>query len=271
MEKIKQKELEKKLKFKRKILAQNVDFRRKEWLDKVANNQEFQKFYKEGAIKLAHPDLIEFRERDKKQEKSHKTILAYRYQPDRAKSLAVLEQYKSGHLKKENYDSKSPNRNTDWLRPRIRDSEINPKLRYSIKAENERLDEYLKSTSKINAEPLDTNMLYNTPYREFKRESWVSDKQFNVYKGHKQRQWSETKIAADTPEPYLEAFREIERVRNSSRELSQSPFSASLPQDTWGDRVNKSTSIRSYMGIIGALKSASPTLKIDPKRMKTVK
>ena len=65
MEKMKQKEILKKLKTKRKILAQNVDFRRKEWLDQVANNKEFQKFYKEGAIKLEHPSLIEFRDRDK--------------------------------------------------------------------------------------------------------------------------------------------------------------------------------------------------------------
>ena len=58
--------------------------------------------------------------------------MAYRYLPDRAKSMAVMEAYKEGHLKNENYDDKAPNRNTGWLRPRVRDNEINPKLKYSI-------------------------------------------------------------------------------------------------------------------------------------------
>ena len=83
--------------------------------------------------------------------------------------------------------------------------------------------------------------------------------------------WDEQKIAPDSPEPYNEAFREIERGRDTSREMTKNSFSASLPRDTWKDRVNKSTSIRSYMGIIGALKSVSPNISIDPKKMNTMK
>lgn len=67
--KIKQKEILKLIKNKRNVLAQNVDFRRKEWLDQIANNKDYRNFYNEGAIKLSHPDLIEFRDRDRNKEK----------------------------------------------------------------------------------------------------------------------------------------------------------------------------------------------------------
>jgi hypothetical protein len=72
------------------------------------------------------------------------------------------------------YDGKAPHRQTGWLRPRVKDIEINPNLKYTINNENERISKYLKSASKINSEPLDTKMLYNTPYREYNTSKWVS-------------------------------------------------------------------------------------------------
>lgn len=267
----KKKEISRKMKQKRNILAQNMEYRRKEWLDQIVENTEFQKFYNEGAIKLTHPANIEFRNRVKELERNKKAILAYKYQPDRAKSMATLHEYRSGHLQKENYDDKAPNNQTGWLRPRVRDNEINSKMRYNTNNDNERISQYLKSTSKINAEPLDTDMLYNTPYREFNKGKWVSKKIFNVYKGHKQKKWSETKLQPDSPEPYSEACRDIERNRDTSRELTKSSFSASFPKDTWDERINRSKSIRSYMGIFGALKSVSPKISLNPSHMKSAK
>lgn len=173
---------------------------------------------------MAHPLHNKFRVRKKELEKSNKNILAYKYQPDRARSMAALLEFKSSHLEKENYDDASPTRNTGWLRPRVRDQEINPKLRYSVKTENERLQDYINSASPINAEPLDTNELYNTPYREYNKKKWVSKQPYIPCKGNKQRQWSETKLSPDSPEPYLEACREIERKRDNSRELTKNSF-----------------------------------------------
>ncbi|CAI2361172.1 unnamed protein product [Moneuplotes crassus] len=284
-DKQKEKEILRLLKKKRHILAQNLQFRRKEWLDQIANTAnasntdgggipgigEYQQYYNEGAIKLIHPDLIEFREREREKEKLKKTVLPYKYEPDKIKSLQLMEQFKAGHLKKGSYDAKAPSRNTGWLRPRVRDNEINPKLRYSTKTDNERLKILFENTSRINPEPLNTKTLYDTPYRDYKKSKCASKKNFNVYKGHRQRQWSETKIIAKEPEPYTEAFREIERGRDSSREISDRVFSGTIPRDTWKDRITKSTSLRSYMGIIGAIKSASPNISIDPQRMNMIK
>lgn len=229
------------------------------------------KLYNQGAIQLAHPLHNKFRLRKKENERASRNILAYKYMPDRAKSMATLQEYKNAHLEKEIYDDKAPNRNTGWIRPRVRDNEINPKLRYSVKNENERIEDYIRNASLINAEPLNTEILYNTPYRELNKNKWVSKKPYIVCKGHKQRQWSETKIQSDSPEPYLEAFREIERKQDTSRELTKAGFNASLPKDTWDHRINRSNSIRSYMGVIGAIKSVSPMTSLDLKKIKTMK
>lgn len=163
---------------KRSVLAQNLEIRRKEWLDQISGNEEFKKLYDNGANKIVHPLHIKFRKRNKEMERSKKCILAYKYLPDRAKSMSTLQEYRNGHLNKEKYDDQAPLRHTGWLRPRVKDNEINPKLRYSVKTENERLGDHFKKSSLINSEPLDTEMLYNTPYRPVQKKKWVSNKQY---------------------------------------------------------------------------------------------
>jgi hypothetical protein len=75
----------------------------------------------------------------------------------------------------------------------------------------------------------------------------------------------------DPLEPYSEALKEIERSRDTSRELTKSSFTSWFPKDPWEQRINKSKSIRSYMGAFWALKSVSPNTFIHPKKMKPTK
>ena len=220
---------------------------------------------------MAHPLHNNFRVRKKEFERTSKGVLAYKYIPDRVRSMITLQEFKDSYLEKDNYDEKSPSRNTGWIRPRVKDNEINPKLRYSVKTDNERVKDLLKNASLINEEPLNTEVLYNTPYREVNKNKWISSKPYITWKGQRERHWSETKLLPDSPEPYVEATREIERKRDSSRELAKSAFWASFPKDTWDTHINRTNSIRSYMGIFGAIKSVSPSTTTNLKKLKALK
>ena len=57
--------LSRKLKHKRKALANNVDARRMQWLDQIRNNEDFREIYQAGSTKLSHPANICFRTRNK--------------------------------------------------------------------------------------------------------------------------------------------------------------------------------------------------------------
>lgn len=70
----------------------------------------------------------------------------------------------------------------------------------------------------------------------------------------------------DEPEPYVEAFREIERSRRSERELAHSHFTKSMTNG-----IDRSQSLRSYLNIFGTIKSVSPNMSIDPRNFKTMK
>ena len=220
---------------------------------------------------MVHPKDIIYRERNKLLEKSKKDVLLYKYLPDRARSMALYQEFKDSHLEKDNYKDDSPSKNTQWIRPRVKDREEQSKMRYSTKTENERVNEIIKNSSLVTYEPLNTEILTNTPYREVNKSKWVASKPFIPYKGHKERQWSETKILSESPEPYTESAKEIKRNRKISRELSKSTFWVSFPKDTWDSRISRTKSIRSYMGIIGALKSVSPSSSIDYSNIRSMK
>lgn len=170
----KNKLLTKRLKNKRKMLAENMEARRLQWLDQVRENEDFRSLYNQGAVQLAHPDNINFRSRNKSKEIPH----YYSHITDKQKSLQNMQDYQDGHLIKESYDDKSPHKSTGWLRPRVLDREINQKPRYNVKSQNERLKQHFSTASLINEEPLNTNILYNTPYREFNKNKWVSTKPY---------------------------------------------------------------------------------------------
>ena len=127
---------------------------------------------------MAHPLHNHFRTRKKELEKTNKDVLVYKYLPDRVRSMVTLQEFKDSYLEKQIYDEKSPSRNMGWIRPRVKDVEINPKLRYTIKTENERVKDLIKNASLINEEPLDINVLYNTIYREVDKNKWVSRKPY---------------------------------------------------------------------------------------------
>ena len=190
---------------------------------------------------------------------------------DKLKSMQLMQEYKDGHLERQFYDDQSPHKRTGWLRPRVKDVEIQPKLRYAVKSQNERLKDHFKVASLINEEPLDIEMLYRTPYREHNTKKWMSSKPYVTYKGQRERQWSEAKILPDEPEPYVQPTREIERKDNKLKELTRSSFCSSFPKDTWDGRIDRSKSIRSYMSIFAAVKSVSPSTSINKHKLSKIK
>lgn len=127
---------------------------------------------------MAHPLHNHFRVRKKELERNNKDVLAYKYLPDRVRSMITLQEYKDSYLENKDYDEKSPSRNTGWIRPRVKDNEINPKLRYAIKTDNERMKDLIRNASLINEEPINTEVLNNPIYREVDKNKWVSKKPY---------------------------------------------------------------------------------------------
>ena len=115
--------------------------------------------YNDGAFKMVHPEQNIFRLRNKQLERSNKTILAYKYLPDRARSMAAYQEFKDSHLDKDHYDKNSPTLSTTWIRPRVQDREMHRRMRYSTKTDQERINGLIRNSSSINHEPLNTDLL----------------------------------------------------------------------------------------------------------------
>jgi len=228
-----------------------------------------------GVTPLIHESHHQFRTRQKTKEIFHRDFKVRNFIPTKLRAELVHKDFISSHLDPGDF---SPQKSF-CERVRMKEKELGPSIRHSIRTENERIQNLLNQSSQLDYSPKDISMLISPQWKENNRKKWISNKNFDLsvsnsnYQGKKyQEPWSIIESRANSEEKYidgLEIIGDISRKRDKKLEISINNFSSVVVSTTNLPPIN-STSIRSYKNE----KHFNPILfqnkKVYPKTMKHI-
>lgn len=114
--------------------------RRDDWLEEVAQSEEFAKYFHGGAIPLVHPDLLDFRPQDE----NNKAFKTRNYLPAKERALKASQSYKSIHfVEDEKFNDRDPNKKNNF-RTVVKKKEINPPMKYTTTQTKRKVAEGIK-------------------------------------------------------------------------------------------------------------------------------
>ena len=229
-------------------LAQKSENRKQDWLQTVAQSEIFAKHFHDGAIPLIHPDLMDFRPSDVKNNAFKKN----KYTSEKKRALEMSKSYKDIYfLEGEKYNAKDFNK-----LPVYRDVDkkkiIQPELKYTYSNTKQKVLNNIKDSERYALEPMDEKMRFNPKFRENHRDQWVSRNDFKM--GYKNKTIKPIKNSShDVFDPYLGGKEKViamtSRPLDKTKNISDVEFSSVISKDPFQYRKNNLSSLRSYGNI----------------------
>eukprot|EP00347_Sterkiella_histriomuscorum_P000773 403374559 len=236
-------------------MALNAKVRRSEWIANVQNNPDFAATYLKGSLIMKHPSLIDFREKSDKA-----NICNKRYETTKDRAIRLEKEQQNAILEKLEYRQDDPLRKY-FYRSRQNLKEVQPPLRYQPRDKMERIKQTIDTNQRVNLEQLNNKMLHFPVFNEDERQKWITKNGISMegFKVQNTALWKEVQNNNEAGlSPFLGGLQEIAdkltiRPRLIHKELSQSPFSSTIAQDPWRNKLIQSNSLRSMKTLKASL------------------
>ncbi|KAL4440842.1 hypothetical protein ABPG74_013823 [Tetrahymena malaccensis] len=215
--------------------------------------------FQTGSYPLINPDLHNFRDRQKEQERDqYGGIYLRNYQIGSERAAKTQQEFLSSHLEGQIYNNNPPHLHptVSWLR--IRDlKKEGPPLRYNNRIENENLIKNIENnTQKIDHSSRDMKMVHDPDWKQKNKQKWINSNKGFDCSTKSSLKWSSNPpwplIPIGPTDPYMGGFKQIEdklgRHRDKKKEPKRNDFIGRVKDDPWESTLNVSKSIRTLKG-----------------------